>query len=303
MRFEQVALKICPISDLPELTNEIGLHAMCSHPGVVNLLEAYVTKTEVCIVMEFMSGGCLTDCLSVDDVFPETHIAYVCNQVLKALAFMHREHKLHRDIKSDNILVDLQGRVKVADFGFAISLTKEEAKRTSVVGTPYWMAPELIRGAEYDGKVRPPPLLAHPPTVSLDGLLTLLSWQIDVWSLAITAIEMAEGEPPHLNEPPLRALLLITTSEPPRLKDADRWSPAFHHFLSRCLELNVSWTSAVACCPGTVTCADFSPPSTSFDTPQYERRASAEQLLMHPFLQTACTQQEFAQFVGAKLGS
>ena len=149
----KVALKICPISDLPELTNEIGLHAMCSHPAVVNLLEAYVTKTEVCIVMEYMSGGCLTDCLGVDVTFPESHIAFVCNQVLMALAFMHREHKLHRDIKSDNILVDRTGRVKVADFGFAISLTREEAKRTSVVGTPYWMAPELIRGQEYDGKV------------------------------------------------------------------------------------------------------------------------------------------------------
>lgn len=149
----QVALKICPISDLPELTNEIGLHAMCSHPAVVNLLEAYVTKTEVCIVMEFMSGGCLTDVLGADVAFHESHIAFVCNQVLMALSFMHREHKLHRDIKSDNVLVDRYGRVKVADFGFAISLTKEEAKRTSVVGTPYWMSPELIRGQEYDGKV------------------------------------------------------------------------------------------------------------------------------------------------------
>ena len=85
------------------------------------------------------------------------------------------------------------GAVKIADFGFAINLTSEASKRTSVVGTPYWMAPELIRGQEYDFKV-------------------------DVWSLGITAIEMAEGEPPLMREPPLRALLLITINPPPTLK-------------------------------------------------------------------------------------
>ncbi len=84
--------------------------------------------------------------------------------------------------------------VKIADFGFAIGLNKEEDKRRSVVGTPYWMAPELIRGLSYGDKV-------------------------DVWSLGITAIEMAEGEPPHINEPPLRALLLITTQGTPQLKN------------------------------------------------------------------------------------
>merc|ERR1719223_2087578 len=110
-----------------------------------------------------------------------------------ALAYVHRQHRLHRDIKSDNILVDLAGNVKIADFGFAVSLTKEEDKRRSVVGTPYWMAPELIRGLSYGDKV-------------------------DVWSMGITAIEMAEGEPPHIHEPPLRALLLITTQGTPAIK-------------------------------------------------------------------------------------
>lgn len=88
---------------------------------------------------------------------------------------MHRHHRLHRDIKSDNILIDLDGHVKLADLGFAVGLTSEQSRRTSVVGTPYWMAPELIRGLEYDSKV-------------------------DVWSLGITAIEMADGEPPLMND-------------------------------------------------------------------------------------------------------
>merc|ERR1711871_1012428 len=98
-----------------------------------------------------------------------------------ALAHMHRNHRLHRDIKRDNVLVDYAGNVKVADFGFAVGLTEEQKKRVSVVGTPYWMAPELIRSFPYDAKV-------------------------DIWSTGITAIEMMEGEPPHMDEAPLKAL-------------------------------------------------------------------------------------------------
>jgi len=129
--------------------------------------------------MEFVHGGTLTEVLGPTIDFPEAHIAFVCKQMLMGLAYLHRQHRLHRDIKSDNILVGFNGAVKLADFGFAVGLTEEQDKRRSVVGTPYWMAPELIRGLEYDAKV-------------------------DVWSLGITAIEMAEGEPPHLHEPPLR---------------------------------------------------------------------------------------------------
>lgn len=109
----------------------------------------------------------------------------------------------------------------------------------------YRMAPELIRGQEYDAKV-------------------------DIWSLGITAIEMAEGEPPLLNEPPLRALLLITINNAPTLKDSARWSPAFKHFLSRCLDLKP------------------------------EKRSSAEQLLMHPFLKSACSEEDMAAFASDK---
>ena len=165
--------------------------------------------------MELMKGGSLTDILGVRVDFPEACIAYVCKHMLMALAFMHRQHRMHRDIKSDNVLVDYNGVVKVADFGFAINLTEEETKRTSVVGTPYWMAPELIRGAEYDAKV-------------------------DIWSLGITALEMAEGEPPLLHEAPLRALLLITINPAPTLRHKDRWSRSFSHFLTRCMEVQVS---------------------------------------------------------------
>ena len=129
--------------------------------------------------MELMDAGCLTEILGPDIDFPESHIADVCRNVLNALAYLHRNNKLHRDIKSDNVLINSKGEIKLADFGFAVGLTQEENRRKSVVGTPFWMAPELIRGMAYDGSV-------------------------DIWSLGITALEMADGEPPYYREPPLR---------------------------------------------------------------------------------------------------
>lgn len=239
---KKVALKLAPKNELTELTNEIGLQSLSRHPNIVEFMEAYQGADDICIVMELMVGGSLTDCLDVKRPMQEPLIAYVCKKMLMALAFMHREYRLHRDIKSDNVLINLEGEVKVADFGFAINLTSDQSKRTSVVGTPYWMAPELIRGQEYDSKV-------------------------DIWSLGITAIEMAEGEPPLLNEPPLRALLLITTNKSPQLNNKRvRWSQEFNHFVEQCLHISP------------------------------EKRASADQLLLHPFIQKSCEQEEFAKY-------
>jgi serine/threonine protein kinase len=136
---------------------------------------------------------------------------------------------------------------RLADFGFAIGLTQEQDKRRSVVGTPYWMAPELIRGLPYDDKV-------------------------DVWSLGITLMEMCQGEPPLMDKPPLRALLLITTQGTPKLKpDGRTWSRALTHFMSRAMDTVV------------------------------KMRASAEQLLMHPFIKSASTQEQFSEFVRSVL--
>lgn len=174
--------------------------------------------------------------------FPEACIAFVTRVLLEGLAFLHTQKRLHRDIKSDNVLVDFNGSVKIADFGFAVGLSEEADKRKSVVGTPFWMAPELIRGSEYDGKV-------------------------DVWSLGITALEMAEGEPPYLKELPLRALFLIASAASgPALREPHSWSQAFNGFLARALDPN---------------------PAT---------RATAEELLKHPFIATACSMADFARF-------
>lgn len=102
---------------------------------------------------------------------------------MKALLYIHSLHRIHRDIKSDNILLNDEGEVKIADFGYAAQLTQQQQKRNTVVGTPYWMAPELIRGHDYGIKV-------------------------DIWSLGIMVMEMAEGEPPYMEFPPLRVRCL-----------------------------------------------------------------------------------------------
>ena len=157
------------------------------------------------------------------------------------MIYIHSLHRIHRDIKSDNILLGGDGSVKIADFGYAAQLTQQQQKRYTVVGTPYWMAPELIRGHEYGTKV-------------------------DIWSLGIMIMEMAEGEPPYMEFPPLRALFLITTKNIPGLKD-NKWSANFQDFLRQCL------------------------------CKEPEKRPSAEQLSRHPFLKSACSSEEFLTVV------
>jgi serine/threonine protein kinase len=245
---KKVALKIAAISELKHLLNEMGLQALSRHPNIVQYNEAYAYGTEVCIAMELVDGGCLTDLLMDQAPFPERMIAYVCREAFQGLNYLHKDFRLHRDIKSDNILVSRTGQVKIADFGFAVNLTSEQDKRKSVVGTPYWMAPELIRGQAYNEKV-------------------------DVWSMGITAIEMADLEPPYLNEAPLRALLLITTNGSPTLKMRDNWSPAFNNFLARTVDVSA------------------------------DSRASCEELLQHEFIRTAASDEEFAAFVASRFAA
>lgn len=216
---KQCAVKKMEINgeNMKLLITEIGIMKTSHHENIVDYCDSYmIDDRQLWVVMEYMNGGCLTDILELfeDIKMTEYQIAACCRDTLKALSYIHSLHRIHRDIKSDNILLNCDGHVKLADFGYAAQLTQKQQKRNTVVGTPYWMAPELIRGHDYGTKV-------------------------DIWSLGIMLMEMVEGEPPYMEFPPLRALFLITTKGIPPLKEPQKWSPDLNDFFSKCLEKDV----------------------------------------------------------------
>ena len=225
------------------IINELGVMRKCdNNRGILKVIEAYDFKNRLWIFIELMNDALTKYVQTLHKSYSEKIVKFVCKKTLEGLEFMHNRHIIHRDIKSDNILFNSKGEVKLADFGYAVQLTAQNNARKSKVGTVCWMAPELIKGERaYDTK-------------------------IDIWSFGIFAMEMADGDPPYINEPQGRVIFNIVKKDPPPINS--RWSPEFQQFVSACL------------------------------TKDPDQRPNATELLKHPFLAGAEKYQtEFADSV------
>ncbi|XP_064293418.1 mitogen-activated protein kinase kinase kinase kinase 1 [Phalacrocorax carbo] len=218
---ELAAIKVVKMEaddDRATLQQEILMVRSCQHPNIIAYFGSYSWCNKLWICMELCGGGSLQDIYHVTGPLSEPQIAYICRETLEGLSYLHSQGKIHRDIKGANILINDSGEVKLADFGIAAQISATFARRMSFIGTPYWMAPEVA-------------------AVELKGGYNELC---DVWSVGITAVELAELQPPMFDVHPLRVLFLMSKSgyQPPKLKDKAKWSPPFHNFVKVTLTKN-----------------------------------------------------------------
>uniref|UniRef100_A0A3Q3JVP3 non-specific serine/threonine protein kinase n=1 Tax=Monopterus albus TaxID=43700 RepID=A0A3Q3JVP3_MONAL len=213
--------------ELEDYMVEIEILASCNHYHIVKLLDAFYFEGKLWILIEFCAGGAVDAImLELERPLTEPQIRAVCRQTLEALSYLHENKVIHRDLKAGNILLSLDGDVKLADFGVSAKNTKTLQRRDSFIGTPYWMAPEVVMCET--SKDRP------------------YDYKADIWSLGVTLIELAQVEPPNHEMNPMRVLLKIAKSEPPTLMQPSHWSPEFSDFLRKALDKNVDnrWSAA-----------------------------------------------------------
>eukprot|EP00126_Sphaerothecum_destruens_P005735 Sdes_comp19003_c0_seq1m9546 len=202
--------------ELEDLQIEIDILKECSHRDVVELYDAFLFEESIWLVIEFCDGGAMDDIYAeLEMPLSEAQIQCVMKQMLEALSYIHQRKIVHRDIKAGNILLTSAGIAKLADFGVSAKNKSTLQKRDTFIGTPYWMAPEVIRCET---------LIDQP-----------YDFKCDIWSLGITAIELAEMNPPFHEMHPMRVLFKIPKSNAPTLSEKSLWSLDFHSFLQSCL--------------------------------------------------------------------
>ncbi|XP_074114378.1 sterile20-like kinase isoform X2 [Cotesia typhae] len=213
------AAKMCALEgedDLSDFMIEIDILSECKHPNVVELHEAYFIDGKLWMLIEYCDGGAVDSIMvELEKPLTEPQVSYVCQQMTKGLTFLHKSKIIHRDLKAGNVLLTMAGGVKIADFGVSAKNKHTLQKHDTFIGTPYWMAPEVVlcetfRDNPYDFKV-------------------------DIWSLGITLIEFAQMEPPNHEMSPMRVLLKIQKSDPPKLEQPGKWSKEFNDFIAKAL--------------------------------------------------------------------
>ncbi|KAF0987290.1 hypothetical protein HZS_3691 [Henneguya salminicola] len=208
-----LAVKQVPIgADIKDILKEISIMQQCDSKYVIKYYGCYYEKLDLWIIMEYCGAGSVLDIMKfLKKPLSEARIARILFDAIRGLEYLHLRRKLHRDIKAGNILLDYDGTAKLADFGVSGQMTDTLAKRNTMVGTPYWMAPEVIEEVGYEYKA-------------------------DIWSLGITCIEMAEGKPPFSNMHPMRAIFIIPTKPSPTFSNRSKFSNLFIDFTDQCLK-------------------------------------------------------------------